>query len=158
MYSYEGSHRIPFGAELTLDSSEVLLNLLIATGFSGAIIITLTHSTVHWLLRGMSMSCVMTALNESQYFVFYFHNLYYKRQASSWIHQCMYTCACSQLGVYVQGFVKTLTKTNSFIKFKLNAFNTESNLCGIIHIYLFALTSDHSSSAIVPECVPPDHV
>lgn len=58
--SYEGSNKIPFGAELVLDSSEVLLNFLIATGFSGAITKTLSHSTVHWLLRGMSMSCVMT--------------------------------------------------------------------------------------------------
>lgn len=34
-------------AELVLDPSEVLLNLLIATGFSGAITKTLSHSTVH---------------------------------------------------------------------------------------------------------------
>lgn len=40
------SNKIPSGAELTLDTSEVLLNLLLATGFSGAATITLSHSTV----------------------------------------------------------------------------------------------------------------
>lgn len=45
--SSERPNKIPSGAELVLDPSEVLLNLLIATGFSGAITITLSHSTVH---------------------------------------------------------------------------------------------------------------
>lgn len=58
------------GAELVLDLSEVLLNVLIATGFSGAITITLSHSTVHFLLRGIV--CVMTEGTESQYCAFYF--------------------------------------------------------------------------------------
>lgn len=45
--SSERPNKIPSGAELVLDLSEVLLHLLIATGFSGAITITLSHSTVH---------------------------------------------------------------------------------------------------------------
>lgn len=110
--------------------SEVLLNLLIATGFSGAITITLSHSTLHWLLRGMSVSCVMTEVNESQYFVFYFHNLHYKRLTSSWIHES--TNIHAQPGFFTsKNFSKHNTKQKSFIKFTSIAFNTEHKIHGI---------------------------
>lgn len=71
----KGQVKIPFGAELVLDPSEVLPNLLIATGFSGAITITLSHSTVHWLLIGMSVSCVMTELKRASILCFIFITL-----------------------------------------------------------------------------------
>ncbi len=45
--SSERPNKISSGTELVLDPSEVLPNLLIATGFSGAITITLSQSTVH---------------------------------------------------------------------------------------------------------------
>lgn len=40
-------NKIPCRTGQLLDLSEVLLNLLIATGFSGAITITLSHSALH---------------------------------------------------------------------------------------------------------------
>lgn len=145
----ERPNQIPSVAELVLDPSEVLLNLLIATGFSGAITKTLSHSTVHWLLRGMSVSCVMTEVNESQYFVFYFHNPHYKRLTSSWIHECLHTCALTntQLGVYMQEFLKTRRETNIFLSslhLLLSALNTNS----VVSTRLFA-----SQSSLVNICL-----
>ena len=79
-------------------------DLLRATGFSGGLTKTLSHSSAHWLLTGMSVSCVMTEGNESQHFVFNFHFPHDKRLTNSWICKQWWTCTCLRMYPNVPSF------------------------------------------------------
>lgn len=73
----------------------------------------------------------MTEVNQSQYFVLYFHNPHYKRFMPARTHT---------------RFFKTWSKTNIFIKFTSIAFNSEHNLSGI---YMFIPQVSHRSCLFV---------
>lgn len=78
----------------------------------------------------MSVSCVMTEDNESQYFVFYFHNPHYKRMTSSWIWT-----ACTQ--TYTQRCTHSWELHGFHAKF---SHNTEQNKYFLSSLHLLLST------------------
>lgn len=85
---------VPPEAQLLLQQPDVLLNLFIATGLTGAITKTPSHSAAPQLPRGFV--CVITRDNASQYFMFNFKTLI--GMTGSWNSQRMCTCTSKLQG------------------------------------------------------------
>lgn len=124
----------PPEAQLLLQQHDVLLNLFIATGLTGAITKTPSHSAAPQLPRGLV--CVITKDNASQYFMSNFKtHIWDDRflEPSAHVHVHIQTTRV------MQAFLK---KTNIFIKLTLVPFSSVDELSGI---FMFIYNSHRSS-------------
>lgn len=85
---------VPPEAQLLLQQPDVLFNLFIATGLTGAITKTPSHSAAPQLPRGFV--CVITKDNTNQYFMFNFKT--HIGMTGSWNPQRMCTCTSKLQG------------------------------------------------------------
>lgn len=126
---------VPPEAQLLLQQPDVLLNLFIATGLTGAITKTPSHSAAPQLPRGFV--CVITKDNASQYFMFNFKT--HIGMTGSLNPQRMCTCTSK-----LQGSCRLFSRKQIYLSSStLVPFSSVDELSGI---FMFVYNSHRSSS------------